>query len=227
MRIRIVGVAVVATLFALATPFAYADDGDDDGGSVASLNEETFISQEVGDLSELGTSDVDGACNPMGMSTFTFEITGNAFGPYPGTFSESGTFTLNAFGNILNPVTTLVSFESTFTITSDQGTVMGWKSLDEAGTPPSFGICGLAIGMVGPEAVTISGPVTYSAEISTPNGNGEDSGTGFVDFQDLDFPDTGLIAGHQFAESFMSTAPGGDDDDDDDDDDDGGDDDDD
>jgi hypothetical protein len=228
MKNRWTWVALVAIMFGLATPLAYADDGDDDdggggGSAVASLNLENFISQEFSEVGETGTSDVNGTCNPFTTSTFTFEITGVAAGPYPGTFTESGSFTLNAFAAPPDFDNTLASFESTFTITSGATTVEGSKSLVE--TLPSQGLCGFpAIPSGGPEAVSLFGTMSYSAEITTPTGTGTDSGTAFVNLADFDNPD--LVNSHSFTESFTSTAPPGGGDDDDDDDDDGDDDDD-
>jgi hypothetical protein len=218
MRNRWTWVALVAILFGFATPLAYADDDDDDGGggggsAVASLNGENFISQEVGQGSEVSESIVTGECNPLGTSEFEFTVTGEAVGPYPGTFTESGTLTMSLLGE--------TSFESTFTINSPAGTVEnGSKSL----VTSNLAICGnLAIGSGGPNAVWFEGTVSYSATINTPNGSRVDSGTGFVSFQNFDDPN--LTNSHSFSESFMSNDPGGgggggDDDDDDDDDDD-------
>jgi hypothetical protein len=221
MKKRTALVVLVATFFALATPLAYADDDDDDGGSVASLTGENLSSQEVTDAGQTGTSVVNGMCNPLGQSNFTFTVTGIAEGPYPGTFSESGSFTLNAFAMFPDFDSTIESFQSTFTINSPAGTVTGNKSM-EGFEATSFGICGLlALGM--PEAISIFGTTSYNATI---NGSAQDSGTTFVDYTDLDLPDLGLVNGHNFSETFTSTAPPGGDDDDDDDDDDGGDDDD-
>jgi hypothetical protein len=218
MRIRIVGVAVVATLFALATPFAYADGGDDDdGGTVASLNGESLISQEIGQGSDVSESTVTGDCNPLGTSEFEFTVTGLSAGlSYPGTFTESGTLVMNLFG--------ATSFESTFTIDSPNGTVMGSKSL----VTSNLAICGpVAIGSGGQNAISFEGTVSYTATITTPDGTREDSGTAFVSYQDFDLPPIEDFNGHSFSETFTSNDPGGGGgDDDDDDDDDGGDDDD-
>ena len=59
----------------------------------------------------------------------SFEATGTAFGPYPGTFTESGTFTLGqqgsgAGGNGQD----VTGFTASFTITSPAGSVVGTKT---------------------------------------------------------------------------------------------------
>jgi hypothetical protein len=212
MMIRWTWVAVVATLFALATPLAYADDDDGGGGNVASLDGESFISQETGPDTE--TSDVDGTCELTGPSTFTFTITGTATGNYPGTFVETGTF-------VLNPISVAAdSFESTFTINSLAGTVTGSKSLEgfEATSFPSF--CTPILPPGGPDAATFRGTVSYEATITTPNGTGADSGEAFVSLQDFQVRGVPNSNGFSFSETFTSDAPGGGGDDDDDDDDD-------
>jgi hypothetical protein len=214
MKIRWTLVAVVATLFGLATPFAYADDGNgDDGSTVASLHGENFISQEIGQGSEVSESIVTGTCNLMGSSEFEFTITGEAVGAYSGTFTESGTLVTDPFG-------LETSFESMFTINSPAGTVEGFKSL----VVSNLAICGsVAIGSGGPNAVWFEGTVSYVATITTPAGEREDSGTAFVSLQDFDVPPMEGFNGHSFSETFTSNDPGGgggDDDDDDDGDDD-------
>lgn len=217
MKKRSTLVALVATFFALATPLAYADDDDDDGGgggsAVASLNGVNFISQEVGQGSEVSESIVTGECNPLGTSTFGFTVTGVSAGlTYPGTFTEIGTLATNPFG-----IDT--SFESTFTINSPAGTVTGSKSL----VTSVLAICGnVAIGSGGPNAILFEGNVSYSATITTPNGSRMDSGTAFVSYGDSDVPPMEGVNGHSFTETFVSNDPGGgggggDDDDDDDD----------
>jgi hypothetical protein len=216
MKNRWTWVALVAIMFGFATPLAYADDDDDDGGggggAIASLNGESFISQEVGQGSEVSESMVTGECNPnlLGTSTFEFDVAGLSAGlNYPGTFTESGTL-------VVDPLGMNTSFESTFTITSGATMIIGSKSLITS----ILAICGnVAIGSGGPDAIWFEGNVSYTAMITTPNGTRNDSGTAFVSYQDFDDPN--LTNSHSFTENFTSNDPGGggggDDDDDDDD----------
>ena len=100
-----------------------------------SLAGESFVA--TGDLFFLppgatpGEVQVSGACDPNGTSTFTFHATGPAFGPYPGTFDETGTFTM-----VGPPVTedllVLTGFQAEFTINSTVGQVEGTKSFTGA-----------------------------------------------------------------------------------------------
>lgn len=221
MEIRWIWVAVVATLFALATPFAYADDGngdDDNGAAVAPLTLESLLAQEIGQGSEISESTVTGTCNPTGMSEFEFEITGLATGPYPGTFIETGTIVLNAFGDPMNPVLAAESFESTFTINSPAGTVEGSKSL-VGFEATSQGLCGTAAFPTGgADALRFTGTVSYTAEITTSTmETGMDSGESFVNLGDSQRRNDPLTPnGFSFSETFASdTPPGGGDDDDD------------
>src|SRR3954463_12459592 len=60
-----------------------------------------------------------GNCDPGGVSTFTFTVSGQAFGPYPGTFTESGTVTLGPQDTEIFPhqfASAVTDFKATFTI---------------------------------------------------------------------------------------------------------------
>ena len=184
--------AVVVGIFA---PAAFA--GNDDGGSssAAPLTGESLLASELG---EPGTSNVQGTCNPLGTSTFTFMVTGTAFGPYPGTFTETGTVTLSS-------LPTATSFESTFTIDSPAGTVEGSKSL--AGfEAASLGLCGAtAFPTGGADSLLFQGTVSYAATITTPLGTATDSGESFVNLQDSQVRGRPGFNGFNFAESYTST----------------------
>ena len=64
----------------------------------------------------------------MGNSTYTFEVSGPATGPYACTFTESGSVTIGpqvdpipgAPGQFRGPIT---AYESTFTVTSPAGNI--------------------------------------------------------------------------------------------------------
>jgi hypothetical protein len=85
----------------------------------SSLAGETFTSQTV------TGSTLTGTCTGRGNEgSFAFSVSGTAAGPFPGTFTESGSFT-TATSGVLN------DFSSTFTITSAAGTVTGSKLLAE------------------------------------------------------------------------------------------------
>ncbi len=104
-----------------------------------------------------------------------------AAGPFPGTFTESGSFTAHPDGS-------LIDFSSTFAITSTSGTVTGTKRLvgDE-----SHAFCDT-------DFVTTDGLTT--AYTATINGTGRDQGAAMVNI-------TGLIGvgSPVFNEAFGST----------------------
>jgi hypothetical protein len=213
--------ALVMLVFAsVGAGVAWADDDDDDGRVVTPLTGETLITSGAGDP---GTSQATGTCDPLGTSTFTFEVTGVAVGPYPGTFVERGTFTLGPAGFPLE------AFEAEFTITSPAGIVTGTKTLQDVVVTHS-GVCGeFAVPGTEPEAFFFQVPVRYTASITTPSGSGTDSGNSFVTYSETQLRGPGVEGnGFAFDESFESTEPmptddDDEDDDDDDDDDEGGD----
>jgi Ca2+-binding RTX toxin-like protein len=61
---------------------------------------------------------MDDCSDPSDTATFSFDSSGDATGPYEGTYTESGTFTVDE----ANEVPT--QWDSTFTITADDGTVI-------------------------------------------------------------------------------------------------------
>jgi hypothetical protein len=72
-------------------------------------------------------STLTGTCNvPTKAGTFSFSVSGSAAGPFPGTFTESGSFTTEVGGSVTH-------FSSTFTITSTSGTVTAARALTSGG----------------------------------------------------------------------------------------------
>ncbi len=96
------------------------------------------------------------------VATFhvTYSVSGTATGPYPGTFTESGSLTLP------------FSFTATFTTASGTTTISGGK-----GPGASGGGVGCIPGVVAP--INLTG-VPYTATIHTANGNFHDEGTSSV-----------------------------------------------
>jgi hypothetical protein len=195
-RLRI-GLAVIGVLSTLVV--AHTAAADDSEGSAAPLTGETLSASETG---APGTSSATGTCDLFGTSSFEFSVTGEATGPYTGTFTEGGTLSIDL---ILGEF----AFDSTFTITSMAGTVIGNKSLT--------GVPVFACSEAGDaDAFSFEGNVTYSATITTSEGTAMDSGTGHVDYTDLQFRGVADLNGFNFVETFVSTAVGGGGDDDDD-----------
>ena len=129
-------------------------------------------------------SDLTGTCNRESEGNVNFSVSGTAAGPFPGTFTESGSFTTGSGGS-------LTAFSSTFTITSTAGTVTGSKSLS--------GDTAKATCRQDPsEAIFVSAfnlPTTYTATI---NGAQRSAGTATVSMEGF------LGEGPIFSENFAS-----------------------
>jgi hypothetical protein len=147
----------------------------------SSLAGETFTSQMV------NGSTLTGTCNGNEGGNFSFSVSGMAAGPFPGTFTESGSFTAAPGDGYLN------DFSSTFTITSTSVTVTGTKRL--LGHDSSQVSC--HNGYLTTDKLTTA----YTATI---NGTGGDQGTATVNI-------AGLVGGRSspvFSENFGSTGAG-------------------
>jgi hypothetical protein len=122
-----------------------------------------------------GSSSITAAsCDPSGNSTFSFEASGPAIGPYPGTFTETGTVTLGPQTPGL--FTAVQSLTASFTISSAAGDVTGTKSV----TGPTNPVLGNAECLDAPDNARASNlnsaGVTYDARITTPDGTFFDRG---------------------------------------------------
>ncbi len=108
------------------------------------------------------------------QASFNFAVSGLATGPFPGTFSESGTVTLAA-----GPGPQFNGFHATFTIASQLGTVTGTKDVGE------FMIHEVecqnpAAGIPFDQAELGASLVTYQATIRTAKGSVTQTGTSSV-----------------------------------------------
>jgi hypothetical protein len=99
--------------------------------------------------------------NSFACPSPTYSVSGTTTGPYPGTFTETGTW---------NPFQ--ASFSATFAITSGTATISGSKtgSLSPGGS--------LSCEFFGISRAVLTVP--YTATIHTPNGNFHDEGTSAV-----------------------------------------------
>ncbi|HEX8491318.1 MAG TPA: post-COAP-1 domain-containing protein [Pyrinomonadaceae bacterium] len=105
-------------------------------------------------------------CVQGGVASLTFETTGIATGPYPGTYVESGSVT---FQN--NPGGPVLSFSSTFTITSGSTVITGTKQFAVPTPPPNFGACQLLPnGPATNDTLSLNFPATYTATIPVAPG---------------------------------------------------------
>jgi hypothetical protein len=169
--------------------------------AIAGLTGETLVQPGPGQPNGVLPTSYD--CNPTGTSTVSFTASGNATGPYPGTFTETGTVT---FGPQTNPngFATVTSFEVEFVINSDAGTVNGTKSLAPNATT-AVAFCNTVGGQIVVDA-------QYVATITAPTGTAIDEGRANTQFNVCPNVATcGTIGvGSAFYESFASqqlTAP--------------------
>ena len=146
-------------------------------------------------------------CGSRERSTnFTYEVSGIATGPYPGTFTETGRVTIGPETEEFLPGQfrgTILFFEADFTITSPVGTVEGTKRLST--TVRSVGGCiGDPTRLAGAQILT---RVTYEATITTATGTYEDEGTGFVNFNAYTVvpPAGSTNTQYEFREGFTSS----------------------
>ena len=142
------------------------------------------------------TSSIDTIeCNvsASGGDEISYEASGQATGPYTGTFTESGTFTLDSERNI-------TSFEATFTIESPIGKVTGTKQSTQgfSGSLSCLSLLGLHVLILS----SPQGQVSYEATIVTPtSGTYIDRGTATGSASDSTFL-------NEFGEAGLITARG-------------------
>lgn len=113
---------------------------------------------------------VSGDCDPDGTSVLSYTTSGEAFGPYPGTYMESGTATVGpqapgavGFGGFV------LTFDATFTIDSPVGQVSGTKTLAVPQSEFLGGTCQFTTFFIR-RIVIPNFSATYDALIVTPTG---------------------------------------------------------
>lgn len=154
----------------------------------SSLAGEAFISHAV------RGSTLTGTCPDTSTGTngsYNFSVNGTAAGPFPGTFTESGSFTTSLSGHLL-------TFSSNFTIKDSAGTttVTGTKSLST--TDVSEATCTFG----GPGGTELDGSI-YTTYRATIGGAVQDSGNAKISIVDDAFgSDSPTLF---FSESFGST----------------------
>ncbi|HEY0169940.1 MAG TPA: post-COAP-1 domain-containing protein [Pyrinomonadaceae bacterium] len=118
-------------------------------------------------------------CTQGGVAGFDFTTSGTAAGPYPGTYTESGSVTFqNAPGGVI------LSFGSQFTITSGANVITGTKQLAPAQPPQganNLGVC--QVSQNGNLTITNINMVVaaqYTANVPTATGSVNETGTSSV-----------------------------------------------
>jgi hypothetical protein len=147
-------------------------------------------------------------CDPSGVSTFTYTVTGIATGPYPGTFTETGTARIGPQppsppGGI-RPIP-VDSFHATFEIDSLLGDVKGTKERHPGLFRDQFiGGC-VENDPTGMTAQALGGWVRYRATIDDASGRTlHDHGIASLLFEAVETP-TGEAG--DFSESFLFHTP--------------------
>jgi hypothetical protein len=155
-------------------------------------------------------------CNKVGSTTISFTTQGSAFGPYSGTFVETGTFTIGPQTDTsidTRGVGVITAFQATYSISSQfpVGTVTGSKQLSPtaptAPTLAAFGSCD-PNGSSPPNDVVaaLSNPnLVYSAQINATTGSRTDTGTSGLILRSLPVAPSPIT----FQEAFNSTCKDG------------------
>jgi hypothetical protein len=166
------GVAL-ALLLVLSLPFAAR--AQTSGGT---LNGET-LSRSTAGTNDAAFQISNLMCTQGGVAGFDFNTSGTATGPYPGTYSESGSVTFqNAPGGII------LSFGSSFTITSGSNVITGTKTLAPVQPPEGInnrGACqNLMNGNLSVSNIFVNVSAQYTANIPTASGSVTETGTSRV-----------------------------------------------
>jgi hypothetical protein len=200
--LRVLSVSAVA--FGLLAPASFAQ--------ALSLSGESLESNQT--IPGQQTTFDNFTCNKAGSTTITYHTQGSAFGPYSGTFTETGSFVIGPQTDTTidtRGVGAITSFQASFTInsTAPAGTVTGTKQLSPTAPTGSslaiFGSCD-PNGSSPPNDVVlaISNPhVVYNAQINAATGSRTDSGTSSVAIRSM----PGLASPITFSEVFNSTEP--------------------
>lgn len=158
MRRFVLAAVTLMTAAAFLSAFAATDARAQTG--VATMSGEFLESCQSGTVGnffiacglEAGTRTMTVRCNADGSGTITWRATGIAVGPYPGTFTETGTATIGPGIGSFRPLT---HFEATFHIDATNAVVDGRKFLAPLAQPtPKVVYCnrnlaaGVSIGQV-------------------------------------------------------------------------------
>jgi hypothetical protein len=171
-----VGAAIAASLLATGSATAATPKPP------PTLDGEAFsASMAVDDATGATFPFILGQCGNWYFSTPTFELTGQASGPYPGYFQEQGSITYSSDAPSDNiwgqgPVLT---FASTFTITEPDGTTVAAVGTTSLVANGDLAVCW---GSAGGGGVNIGPFLThYTATITNPNGtSSQDSGSSYL-----------------------------------------------
>lgn len=167
--------AVLASLALLLLSLSPASRAQTSGGT---LNGET-LSRATGGADDAAFQISNLNCTQGGVAGFDFNTSGNATGPYPGAYTESGSVTFqNAPGGVI------LGFSSQFTITSGANVITGTKRLAPVQPPQggnNLGSCQvLQNGSLTNTLINMVVAAQYTATIPTAAGTVTETGTSRV-----------------------------------------------
>jgi hypothetical protein len=161
----LVGAAAIATTAQAATPTLEG--------------EKLFAGLDEGLPAETSMYEVTLRCGAASPSWWSYSASGNATGPYPGSFTETGTVYVDGPGDGSNvPVLTV---QSEFAIQSGTTVISGTRELKMV--PTNNGSC-LALNDTADSKFNVT--TTYTATIDTASGSFTDSGASTVIAQRLE-----------------------------------------
>ena len=169
------------------------------------LTGETFLGGLFDPSGQSSVMVTSASCDPTGNSTFTYQASGPATGPYVGTYSETGTVTMGPQTVPGTPPNGFVtSWTASFTITgSPLGTVSGTKTLPP-NAPTLPGVC-KGFDVLFPAergaATGLQNALSYTATITVPGG-AQYSDHGGSEASVAEFPD--IPSFNQFFENFTT-----------------------
>lgn len=159
------------------------------------------------------TAQPSSTCNPDGTGTVNFTASGNATGPYPGTFTETGSVT---FGPRPAPdqLNVITSYSAQFEISGANGSVTGTKELGNVNQSGPFGTFdfinrGECTQVVGFGTNYFIAGVCYAAQTpdGTDTGFGVASGASSRNIQPSNFFNERFQSGEQAGTPACSTPP--------------------
>ena len=227
MKRFVIGIGVLAAMALLVTATATAAKPPPPPPNNPTLTGENFTGT-ITSVSNMNCNQGDTS------SSYSFDASGTAIGPYPGTFTEHVNVSQTNNGISSYPASfpggidatfnenqgTLSQLTANFTITSATGTVMGTKTL--TANAGDFGVCassatisiaGFPFGTTPAEDfIAQSGNLTYNATITTAAGTSQDSGTASLAADQLSLPLVAPTAGpfqEDFASGVVLPPPGG------------------
>jgi hypothetical protein len=197
---------VICMVLVLLAVLAMATTAEAGGSSAPSLAGEVMLAGSDSGL-PAGTSMFEATlrCGATAPSWWTYSASGVATGPYPGTFTETGTVYVNSTG--LGETGPLISVHADFTIAS--GTTIVTGSKDMTMVAANTGSC---LATASSYDAKFASSMSYKATIDTATGSFTDAGSASIDseraesFDISQTPPASLSSVSRFRESFDASS---------------------